>query len=93
MRINDLPKGQALYIKVGAHQPDVVDIDWPSKDYFQKMLNGYVEHLSFTNGGEPFLAVFDENAKESTHEYNELASHIVNTHLVGDVVLINPSDL
>ena len=26
-------------------------------------------------------------------EYNELASHIVNTHLVGDVFLINPSDL
>jgi len=93
MKLNDLPKGQAWLIKVGASTPELVDIDWPALDYFQKGVNGYIERLSFSNMGEPLFAIFDEDGDSNGKPYNELASHIVNTQLVGDVFIINPSDL
>lgn len=93
MKLKDLPKGQALLVKVGATEPTLVDIDWPSLDFYQKTLNGYIEHLPFTTGGEPFLAVFDEEGLTKKLPFNELASHIANAHLVGDVIFINPIDL
>ena len=49
--------------------------------------------MSFTFKGKVMTAIVNEEGLIRNHEYNELASHYINSPVVGDVVIINPQDL
>ena len=94
MNCNDIQKGKAMFIKVGNAEPQIIDI--PSGESFrflQQKVGGYFEVVNFTSQGKPFIAIVDEEGLIYKKEFNELASHYTNIALVGDVLIMNPSDL
>ncbi len=94
MRCNDIQKGKAMFIKVGDSEPQIIDV--PSEEcypFFQQKVGGYFEVVPFTSQGNPFIAIVNEEGRIYGKEHNELASHYTNIALVGDVLIMNPSDL
>ena len=49
--------------------------------------------MSFTCKGKVMTSILNEEGLVHDLKYNELASHYLNSHVVGDVVIINPKDL
>jgi|TARA_S200002703_G_scaffold157072_1_gene164079 hypothetical protein len=92
MRCNDIQKGKAMFIKVGDSEPQIIDV--PSgDDGLNRKVGGYFEVVPFTSQGNPFIAIVNEEGRIYGKEHNELASHYTNIALVGDVLIMNPSDL
>jgi len=92
----DLKQGQAMVIRVQASSPEILDIPKENTlEFFQKLVGGYIETLSFTCKEKVMTSLINEEGLTTTRplKYNELASHYLNSHVVGDVVIINPKDL
>jgi hypothetical protein len=90
----DLKQGQAMIVRVKASEAEILDI--PKENtlkFFQKLVGGYIEPLSFTCKEKVMTSLINEEGLIDELEYNELASHYLNSHVVGDVVIINPKDL
>jgi hypothetical protein len=90
----DLKRGQAMVIRVQASTPEILDIPKEkSLEFFQKLVGGYIECMNFTCKEKNMMAILNEEGLIYQLKYNELASHYVNSHVVGDIVIINPEDL
>ena len=90
----DLKQGQAMVIRVQASSPEILDIPKENTlEFFQKLVGGYIETLSFTCKGKVMTSILNGEGLIDDLKYNELASHYLNSHVVGDVVIINPKDL
>ena len=90
----DLKQGQAMVIRVQASSPEILDIPKENTlEFFQKLVGGYIETLSFTCKEKVMTSILNEEGLIDDLKYNELASHYLNSHVVGDVVIINPKDL
>lgn len=92
--LQDLAKGQAMIVRVASPHIEIMDI--PKEDtlgFFQRYVGGLIEPMSFTFKGKVMTAIVNEEGLIRNHEYNELASHYINSPVVGDVVIINPQDL
>ena len=90
----DLKNGHAMIVRVGDSSPEILEI--PEKDtleFFQKFVGGYIQTMSFTCKGKVMTSILNEEGLVHDLKYNELASHYLNSHVVGDVVIINPKDL
>ena len=90
----DLKKGQAMIVRVQASTPEILDI--PQENtlvFFQNLVGGYIEYINFTCKEKIMIAIVNEEGLISRFKYNELASHSLNSYIVGDVVIINPKDL
>ena len=94
MNCNDIERGKAMYIRVGDAKPKIIDIPLTeSLAFLQQQVGGYVEVVNFTSQSNPFIAIVDEEGLIHEKQYNELASHYANIPLVGDVLIMHPSDL
>ena len=94
MRCNDIQKGKAMFIKVGDSEPQVIDLpSGESLTFLQQKVGGDIEVVPFTSQGNPFIAIVDEEGIIYGKQHNELASHYTNSSLLGDVLIMNPSDL
>jgi hypothetical protein len=90
----DLKQGQAMVIRVQASSPEILDIPKENTlEFFQKFVGGYIQTMSFTCKGKVMTSILNEEGLIDDLKYNELASHYLNSHVVGDVVIINPKDL
>tara|TARA_Y100001980_G_C14506636_1_gene282216 strand:+ start:144 stop:437 length:294 start_codon:yes stop_codon:yes gene_type:complete len=92
--LQDLSKGQAIVVRVASPHIEIIDI--PNDDtlgFFQRYVGGFIEPLSFTFKGKVMTAIINEEGLIRNLKYNELASHYINSPIVGDVVIINPQDL
>jgi hypothetical protein len=92
--LKDLAKGQAMIVRVASPSIEIIDI--PNDDtlaFFQGYVGGLIEPLSFTSQGKVMTAIVNEEGFIRNLEYNEMASHLINSPIVGDVVIINPQDL
>lgn len=90
----DLKQGQAMVIRVQASSPEILDIPKENTlEFFQKFVGGYIQTMSFTCKGKVMTSILNEEGLIDDLKYNELASHYLNSHVVGNVVIINPKDL
>jgi len=90
----DLKQGQAMVIRVQASSPEILDIPKENTlEFFQKFVGGYIQTMSFTCKEKVMTSILNEEGLIDDLKYNELASHYLNSHVVGDVVIINPKDL
>lgn len=90
----NLKHGQVMIIRVQSSSPEILDIPKENTlEFFQKLVGGYIEPMSFTCKGKIMTSLVNEEGLIYGLKYNELASHYVNSHVVGDVVIINPKDL
>jgi|TARA_R110002012_G_scaffold313722_2_gene525550 hypothetical protein len=90
----NLKNGQVMIIRVDSSVPEILQI--PKEDtlkFFQNIVGGYIEPMSFTCKGKIMTSIVNEEGLINGLPYNELASHYVNTSVVGDVAIINPKDL
>lgn len=93
MQIPKIRSNHAILIKTGSREFVVEEILRPKLDWFQQCVDGLIEPIHITLNGEPYLALVNEESLIRDMEYNELASHILNMTILGNVVIINPSDL
>ena len=77
-----------------ASSPEILDIPKENTlEFFQKFVGGYIQTMSFTCKEKVMTSILNEEGLIDDLKYNELASHYLNSHVVGDVVIINPKDL
>ena len=92
--VRDLQHGQAMIIRVQSSSSEILEI--PQENtlaFFRKIVGGDIETISFTYKGKIMTSLVNEDGLNDNLKYNELASHYLNSHLVGDVIIINPKDL
>ena len=83
-----------MFIKVGDSEPQVIDIpSGESLTFLQQKVGGKIEVVPFTSQGNLFIAIVNEEGIIYEKQHNELASHYTNISLLGDVLIMNPSDL
>ncbi len=88
MKLPNIAKNHAVIIQHGSENTKVEEILYPQLDWLQKAVGGYIERIPVNIGGEPYEVYVNEEGLIEKLPYNELASHIVNITLVGNVVIV-----
>lgn len=93
MNLTTLAEGQAMIVRVAESEPEVLPLPENTLEFYQKHVDGYIEVVSFSKSGKPYKSIFNEEGLIQNLPYNELASHYLGFAVVGNVVIINDSDL
>jgi len=88
MKLPDIPSNHAVIIEAGSRETKVEEILYPQLDWLQKAVDGYVERIPLNIGGEPYEIYVNEEGLIHKLPFNEMASHIANIALVGNVVIV-----
>ena len=88
MKLPEIPRNHAVIIDAGSAEVRVEEILYPTLDWLQKSVEGNIELINATIGGETYEVYVNEEGLIHKLPYNELASHYANIALVGNVVIV-----
>ncbi len=88
MKLPEIPQNHAVIIEAGSRDTNVEEILYPQLDWLQKHVGGYIERIPVNIADKPYEVYVNEEGLIQKLPYNEMASHIVNMALVGNVVIV-----
>jgi|DEB0MinimDraft_3_1074331.scaffolds.fasta_scaffold02335_7 hypothetical protein len=88
MKLPNIPKNHAVIIDVESKEARVEEILYPQLKWLQGAVEGKIQVIYTTIGGEPYEMYVNEEGLINKLPYNELASHYANIALVGNVVIV-----
>jgi len=88
MKLPEIPQNHAVIIEAGSKEARVDEILYPTLDWLQRAVDGNIELINATIGGETYELYVNEEGLIHKLPYNELASHYANIALVGNVVIV-----